>query len=161
MSRVGTYLNLEAGGTYDLLLVKFKGTYPEGQITFGIYDTPMKITGIQKVAQVFLKTLFTSKGSDPFYPNKGTRFLELTVGANKQSEDAIFVQTLRDQVAEAETQVKSSLNSYATDTSSALSSVQVLGVDYADTSVYMYLSLTTLAGESASIAMPFPEFGIN
>jgi hypothetical protein len=67
-NRVRTASNLTSGATYDLLLVKFKGSFPEGEVTFGIYDTPMKITGVQKVAQIFLKTLLTGKGSDPFYP---------------------------------------------------------------------------------------------
>ena len=59
-NRIGTINNLEVGGTHDLLLVKIEGTFPEGKVTFGLYDMPMKITGLQKVVQTFLKILFSN-----------------------------------------------------------------------------------------------------
>jgi len=114
--RIGTATNLAVGGTYDLLLVKFVGNFPEGQITFGMYDTPMKITGLQKVAQVFLKTLMTSKGSDPFYPQRGTFFPNLAVNANKQSDDATLLADIRDTVTDCVDQVRSALNVNTADT---------------------------------------------
>ena len=66
-NRLGTVNNLEVGGTHDLLLIKVEGTFPEGKINFAFYDVPMKITGLQKVVQTFLKILLTTKGSDPFF----------------------------------------------------------------------------------------------
>jgi|ERR1700757_2909054 len=159
-TRIGTASNLQPGGSYDLLFVKFIGTFPEGQITFGIYDTPMKITGLQKVAQVFLKTLLTSKGSDPFYPSRGTAFPSLTIGANQAVDDSIFVQTIQDAIQDAESQVKSGLNFQNADLSSCLEKVTILGLDKIDDSVTMYVSMTTSNGVSASIAVPFPEFGL-
>lgn len=158
--RIGTATNLQPGGTYDLLLVKFKGTFPEGEISFGLYDVPMKITGVQKVCQVFLKTLLTGKGSDPFYPQKGTLFGNLTAGANIVPNDARFLSDVKDSVRDASSQVKSSLNVNTTDTSSALDSVEILGVDQISEGLVLYLKLTTLAGEFASVAVPFPEFGL-
>lgn len=159
-TRIGTASNLQVGGQYDLLLIKFVGTFPEGQITFGMYDTPMKITGLQKVAQVYMKILLTSKGSDPFYPSLGTAFPGLTVGANQSVSDAVYSQTLSDAIQDAATQVKSTLNFQNPDLSSCLDSVVLMGLDKIADSVTLYVSLTTSNGVTASIAVPFPEFGL-
>lgn len=160
-TRIGTASNLQVGGSYDLLFVKFVGTFPEGQITFGIYDTPMKITGLQKVAQVFMKTLLTSKGSDPFYPSRGTAFPSLTIGANQSVDDSVFVQTIADSIKDAEAQVKAGLNFQNSDTSSCLDQIILMGLDKIDDSLTLYVSLTTSNGATASIAVPFPEFGLS
>jgi hypothetical protein len=159
-ARIGTATNLETGGTYDLLMVKFQGTFPEGQITFGLYDTPMKITGLQKVVQIFLKVLLTSKGSDPVYPSRGTFFPNLTTGANVAISDSLLLSELKDAIRDAETQVRSYLNVNTADITSCLDSVQVLGMDTIDEGVVMYLKATTLSGDFASVAVPFPEFGL-
>jgi hypothetical protein len=159
-TRIGTATNLQTGGTYDILFVKFVGTFPEGQITFGLYDTPMKITGLQKVAQVFLKTLLTTKGSDPFYPARGTAFPSLTVGANQSVDDSIYVQTISDAITDAESQVKAGLNFQNPDLSSCLEKITLIGLDKEGDSVTMYISMTTGNGVTASIAVPFPEFGL-
>lgn len=159
-TRIGTASNLQVGGSYDLLFVKFVGTFPEGQITFGIYDTPMKITGLQKVAQVFMKTLLTSKGADPFYPSRGTAFSSLTLGANQSTNDAIYSQTISDAIQDAASQVKSGLNFQNSDLSSCLDKVTLLGLDKVADSLTLYVSLTTSNGVTASIAVPFPEFGL-
>lgn len=158
--RVGTAANLQVGGSYDLLLVKFTGTFPEGQISFGIYDTPMKITGLQKVAQVFLKILLTSKGSDPFYSNRGTFFPSLAVGSNILVDDTAFNSDLKDSIDDATSQTRECINAYNADSSSCLDSVEVLGIDKIPEGVLVYLYLKTLNGESASISVPFPEFGL-
>lgn len=160
-TRIGTASNLQPGGSYDLLFVKFVGTFPEGQITFGIYDTPMKITGLQKVAQVFMKTLLTSKGSDPFYPSRGTAFPSLTIGANQSVDNSAFVQAISDSLKDAEAQVKAGLNFQNSDTSSCLDQITLLGLDKVDDSITLYVSMTTTNGVTASIAVPFPEFGLS
>jgi hypothetical protein len=159
-TRIGTANNLQPGGSYDLLFVKFVGTFPEGQVTFGLYDTPMKITGLQKVAQVFMKTLLTSKGSDPFYPSKGTAFPLLTIGANQSVNDATYVQTIKDAISDAESQVKAGLNFQNPDLSSCLEKITLLGLDKIADSLTLYVSMTTSNGVTASIAVPFPEFGL-
>lgn len=160
-TRIGTEKNLQAGGSYDLLLVKFLGSYPEGQITFGLYDTPMKITGLQKVAQVFMKILMTTKGSDPFYPQRGTFFPSLVIGANLLTNDSRFLSDLKTAIDDGTAQTRECTNAYNPDSSSCLDTVQVLGLDKISEGVVMYLSLKTLSGEETSIALPFPEFGLN
>lgn len=160
-NRIGTLTNLETGGTYDLLIVKAQGTYPEGKISFGFYDVPMKITGLQKVAQVFLKILMTTKGSDVFYPAMGTDFPELTTGANTISDDNTLLAELSASINDAVNQTINSLNVNTTDESSCLYSVDILGMDRISEGIVLYLQLKTLAGEFAAISLPFPEFGLN
>lgn len=159
--RLGTDTNLQVGGTYDILLVKVEGEFPEGKVSFGLYDVPMKITGLQKVAQIFLKTLLTTKGSDPFYPFRGTYFPSLAVGANILTNYSTFLSDVSETVTDASDQVKSMLNINVTDLSSTLDSVEVLGIDRLNEGFQIYIQLKTLAGEFAAVALPFPEFGIS
>lgn len=159
-TRRGTVNNLEPGGTYDLLLIRVEGNFPEGKVTFGLYDVPMKITGLQKVMQVFLKLLLTTRGSDPFYPTRGTFFPTLTINANTLTDDSALLRDISDSVTDAAAQARSALNVNTTDLSSTLDTVEVLGIDRVNEGVLLYLQAKTLAGEFASVAMPFPEFGI-
>lgn len=160
-NRIGTINNLEPGGTYDLLMVKVQGEFPEGQINFGLYDVPMKITGLQKVVQTFLKTLLTTKGSDVFYPERGTEFPEMTVNANSLLDDDILIAELTEAINDASIQVKNSLNVNTIDESSCLYSVNILGLDRVSEGIVLYMQVVTLAGEFAAVSVPFPEFGLN
>ena len=159
--RIGTDKNLSTNGTYDLLMVKFEGTYPEGKLNFGFYNVPMKITGIQKVSQQFLKTLLTSKGSDPFYPDRGTFLPSLMTGPNITLNNGAFISDINDAIRDASTQVRNISDADIIDAESALDSVQLLGADRLTEGWFIVLGLTTLAGESAKIAIPFPEFGLD
>lgn len=158
-TRLGTSTNLNTGGTYDLLLIKFPDGYPEGQLIFNIDETPRKITGVQKVAQTFFKTLFTSRGSDVLYPNRGTDFNNLTINSNIRTTDMLFISDLKDQINMAESQVKSFLNT-GTDTSSQLSKISLLGVDSVKDAATIYLNMTTGDGVTAQIAVPFPQLNL-
>lgn len=159
VSRVGTATNLPVGGTYDLLMIKFPDGYPEGKLIFNIDDTPRAITGIQKVAQTFIKVLFTSRGSDVLLPNQGTDFSNLVMNANVQLTDTLFHTTLRDQINSASAQVKYNLNAGA-DTASQLDTVDIIGLDGIKDAVTIYLQLTTMAGTSAQVAIPFPQLSL-
>lgn len=158
--RIGTISNLQPGGSYDLLLITYPDGFPEGQIQFGINTTPLKVTGLQKVAQVFLKNLFTSKGSDPFYPNRGTDFPNLTTGANITLTDKALLADLQSSINDAASQTSAGLNALNSDTSSCLESVQILGVDTFDEGFVMYIYLRTLDGNESNLAVPFPSFGL-
>jgi hypothetical protein len=161
-NRVGTAANLNAGGSHDLLMVKMtvKGTFPEGQISFGLYDVPMKITGIQKVAQHFLRVLLSSKGSDPFYPNKGTLMPSIMIGANLLEDNQTFISDVVSAVKDASDQVRSMLNVDTIDLESTLDTTDVVGMDRVEEGWFVVINLVTLAGENASISVPFPEFGL-
>lgn len=158
--RIGTPSNLAQGGTYDLLLIKFIDGFPESQLSFDIADTPRKVTGIQKVAQLFLKILFTSKGSNVIYPNQGTNFPSYTVGANIILADALLQSELTNEVRSAESQAKSILNKANEDPSSRLASISIIGIDTKNDSVVMYMRLLTAAGAQASLAIPFPQLDL-
>lgn len=159
-SRIGTTNNLETGGTYDLLLITYPDGFPEGQIKFDIDMTPRKITGVQKVAQTFLKLLMTTKGSNVIYPSQGTEFPTIAVSSNITSDDATLYADISAAIQDAAQQAKTTLNTIGTDTASMLDRVEIIGLDVGDESVTMYLSLQTLDGVRANIAVPFPELDL-
>lgn len=160
-TRVGTPTNLSPGGSYDLLLVKFQGSFPEGEIKFGLYNTPAKITGVQKVAQIFLKILLTSKGSDPVKPDFGTLFYQYTPGANIVQVKSLLSVELAEVIADASRQTRAVVNVNNSDPSSCLESVTLLSVDEVPEGFVMYLEMKTQDGVGAAIAVPFPEFSVN
>lgn len=156
-SRIGTTSNLPSGGTYDLLMISFPGGFPESQLVFKIDDEPRKVTGVQKVAQLFLKLLFTSKGSNVFYPNQGTYFQSYVVHANRIEADPALYSDIQDQIRDATSQTQAILNTVGSDTASQLASIDILGLDVRSESIGLYLQMTTNAGVTASIAVPFPQ----
>jgi phage baseplate assembly protein W len=157
-TRIGTQVNLVQDALYDLLLIKFEDGFPEGLIKFDIDETPRKITGIQKVAQTFLKILFTSTGSNVLAPTQGTNFPLLTNNANITTEDTVFIAELASEIRSAESQVKRILN-IGRDLASQLDTVTILGLDLSSDAV-VYLRIVTKAGARAQVAVPFPELDL-
>jgi hypothetical protein len=159
-NRVGTSSNLPDTGTYDILMVSFPNGFPNSKITFDLSETPRKINGIQKVAQTFLKVLFTSSGSDIIHSNLGTNFQQLTINANISTTDSIFMSELATEIQSAEAQTRNILNSYGSDVASMLDKVTILGLDMVDQSITMYLNLLTKAGADANVSIPFPQLDL-
>lgn len=157
--RIGTSSNLATGGTYDILMITYPDGFPEGQIEFGFDDTPRKVTGVQKVAQLFTKTLLTAKGSDVIYPNRGTMFPVYTINANVVTNDQVLQSNLVSAVNDAFSQTKASLSTDP-DPSSRLAQVQIAGFNTTDESVTMFIQIVTASGISAQVAVPFPQFGL-
>lgn len=155
--RIGTPTNLPDGATYDLLLLDFPDGYPEGQLKFQINDTPRKITGIQKVAQTFIRVLLTAKGSDVLNPTFGTEFPNHTINANRTGIDRDIYVSIISSVRDAESQCVSLLNTEGADDASQVFSVNVLGIETGDESMILYAKIVTLAGETAQVAAPFPQ----
>lgn len=155
--RLGIPVNLPQGATYDVLLVDTPSGYPEGQLFFRFVDTPRKITGIQKVAQLFLKVLLTTKGSDVLNTFLGTTFPDLAINANRTGTDQNLYTEIILAVKDAENQSKSVLNLVTSDIATQLDSVNILGLDTSQESITMFLQLKTVAGEVAQVAVPFPE----
>lgn len=158
-ARIGIQQNLPTGATYDLLLMSFPDGFPQSQLIFGIDTEPRKITGIQKCAQIFLKILFTTRGSDVFYPNVGTLFQTYTINANRIDADPTLRADLITEINSATKQAQAILNSSG-DPASQIASVTMLGIDVGDESIVIYLNMTTNAGVTASIAVPFPELDL-
>lgn len=159
--RLGTISNLPVGAAYDLLLITFPDGFPEGKLVFSLDNTPRKITGLQKVAQLFLKILFTRVGSDLIYPTRGTNFTYYTVNANRVGLNIDLYNNLIAEVKQAESQVKYILNTTNGDPSNMLSSISVLGVDGSKESLSLYMRMLTAAGAEASVSVPFPQLDMN
>lgn len=159
-NRIGTTSNLPSGATYDLLMISFPGGFPESQLKFNIDNEPRKVTGVQKCAQMFLKLLFSSKGSNIIYPNQGTYFSSFIKQANKINSDATLFSDLQAQVIDATSQTQAVMNTSGSDPASQLASMVILGLDVGTESVVMYLSMTTNAGVSASLSIPFPQLDL-
>lgn len=157
LSRVGTSRNLEDGGTHDLLVMGFANGFPRGYVSFEVGDTPRRVTGVQKVVQTFLKILLTSKGSDPVHNNYGTTFNNYVRNANIGADEVEMAQEVREAIQDAEQQTRYTLNSSKRDLSSQLASIGILYIEAADQSLNIGLKVLTLSGETAAIAVPFPQ----
>lgn len=160
-ARIGTSSNLETGGSYDLLMIRYPDGFPEGRLAFDIDVTPRKVTGIQKVGQTFLKILMTTKGSNVVYPAQGTVFPSLALNSNVTQENTALYSELYSAVKDAESQTKRSLNTVGTDKSSMLKKIDVIRLDTGEDSIVLYLALETEDGTSASLAVPFPELDLS
>lgn len=159
-NRLGTATNLATDGTYDILLIGFPDSFPEGKIIFDLGETPRKVTGVQKVAQTFFKILFTTIGSNVLHPTQGTKFSLLTVNANVISSDTIFASELATEVRNAESQTKYILNTVTSDPASQLQEISIIGLDVSNEGVIMYLRMITNAGQLAQVAVPFPQLDL-
>jgi hypothetical protein len=159
--RIGISVNLPTGATYDLLFLDHPDGYPEGKIDFKLNDTPRKITGIQKVAQTFLKVLFTRKGTDVLRPNFGTLFPDYVLTTNRTGADRDTYVAITSEVSNAENQCISILNTIGADDASKIQKITVLGLDTTKESLTLYVKLLTQAGETAQVAVPFPELDMN
>lgn len=157
LSRLGIGVNLPTNATYDILLVNTPA-FPVGAVTFS-YSVPTssKITGIQKCAQMFLKTLLTSKGSDLLNPAYGTNLPGLVIGGNSTLNYQELVSTVTTAIQDAITQTQAITNDTINDPASMLQSVVVLDISLnALDSFSLALQLTTLAGEVGNISLPTP-----
>lgn len=158
--RLGTYRNLEDGGTYDLLYMGFPNGFPRGYVSFEISDSPRKITGVQKVVQTFLKVLLSRKGSDPIRPVYGTMFPDYIAGANIGSDIPEMQALVREEVSSAERQCIQILSSSNRDTSSQLEKVELVSVISDQDAITLHLKIVTRAGAQATVAIPFPQMGL-
>lgn len=155
--RVGTYRNLEDGGTHDILFMGFPNGFPRGYVSFEFSDSPRKITGIQKVVQTLLKVMLTHKGSDPINPSRGTVLPDYIAGANVGSNLEEMQTIVRNEVSSAEKQCMQILASSNRDLSSQLEKVEVIGVAAGDDAITLQLRIISRAGAQAAVAIPFPQ----
>ena len=158
--RVGTLENLENDGTYDILVTAFPSGYPEGRLTFNFTDTPRKITGIQKVAQVFMYALLTAKGVDPIKPNFGTGFFAYIKGSNNFLDLDLMYREVNAHIIDAEGQVKANINTGGADKASQLDSIQLMAVDPGEESLTVTIRINNMEGTSAALAIPFPQLDL-
>ena len=155
-SRVGTPQNLSLDGTHDILLFTYESGFPQGKLALSFGQTPRKITGVQKVAQVFTKILMTPAGSDPIRPSHGTDFLNYVMGSNLGSEPADANLRIRDAISSAETQTKALLQG-GRDYDSQLRSATMFDYEITGDTITMFVKIITSAGTEAAVAIPFPQ----
>ena len=159
--RIGIPSNLPQNGTYDIDLLDFgqAGTFPVGGITIGFGSEPRKTTGIQKVAQIFLKCLLTPVGSNLMNPTYGTGFSKAFIGSTtaftSNTQATMYVQQF---ITSATQQVIKLTN--GNDPASTLRSITIQSVTVAQDATNITLHLVTQAGEYASIAVPFPQLNM-
>lgn len=160
-SRVGNTSNLDGTSRYDLLIFDFPEGYPVGSINLGFGKTPKRISGVEKVAQVFIKTLLTSSSSDVVYSGRGTSFPEFTGTHNIQTTDnSSAISVITSAIQNAESQAKSILNVTTEGLASQLESVSLLGIEQGSDGTSVSMQILTKSGESAPIALPFTSLGI-
>lgn len=160
-TRVGNTVNLENNSRYDLLIFDFPDGYPVGSINLGFGKTPKRISGVEKVVQVFLKTLLTSRGSDVVNGTQGTGFPAFTGSHNIQTTDNSEAMSLvTAAVANAEAQAKSILNLNTEGLTSQLESATLIGLEQVDDGTTVQIYVLTKSGETAPIALPFTSLGI-
>lgn len=160
MARVGTTNNLEGNSRYDLLAFDFVDGYPIGSIRLGFGSTPKRISGVQKVSQVFTKTLLTSIGTDVVSSGRGTVFPEFTGTYNLTADGREMRSLVEGAVRNAADQAKSILNVPTEGLTSQLESATLIGLTTLDDGVSVQIQLLTKAGEAAPIALPFTSLGI-
>ncbi len=156
-SRIGIPTNLPSGGKFDLNILDFGiQPFPVGQISFDFGTTPTKTTGIQKLAQIYLKCLFTAKGSVPVHQSYGTGFPQFMVGANRpyqtQTQAVAYVKEF---LQDAQSQVISLTT--GNDPATTLQSVTLQGLTLVADGINLGLYLLSTAGQGASIAIPAPQ----
>lgn len=172
--RIFTELNLPDNGTFDLLIVQFKEGYPNSKLTFNfavfaedgetlnqLEGVTRKVTGVQKVAQKFLYSLLTKRGSDAVNPDFGTDLSDILTGGNLYSQ-GYAESIIGAAVSDAKDQVVA-LTSLEADAGSRLQNVELNSVQIGVNSVSATMTVFTAAGEEAPIFVPFPRFdlGIN
>lgn len=157
VSRLGIAVNLPKGASYDVLLINTP-EFPVGAITFEFSKpTSVKITGIQKCAQFFLKILLTNKGTDLINPVYGTTLPSLIIGTNSNLNSQELIALVTTAVNDAVTQSISLLNDTTNDVASMLRGVNITSISSNSVDSFsINMTLTTMAGETGSIALPTP-----
>lgn len=160
MARVGNSENLKQQDRYDLLLLSFPDGFPNSKLEFTLGDNPRKITGLQKVVQVFIKCLMTGTSSDPIYPKQGTDFSNFVWYSNITQNTVSARAAIVSAVKQASDQAKAILNSYLYSAESQLESVEVLDAVQGSETTIIKVRILTKAGTDAPIALPFNSNGL-
>lgn len=161
MARIGNKNNLSAGDKYDVLFFDFQEGYPVGDINLGFGKNPKRISGVQKVSQVFTKCLLTTRGSDILHDNYGSEFTKYSVGGNSAPSDTHKVKYEIDTaVQSAAAQARGILNIPGASLEAQLERATVISVGSSREGSDIRIQLMTRSGQNAPIAIPFTSLGL-
>jgi hypothetical protein len=141
-----------SGRTVDYLI--FQGVEPSGEVKvdMALGDSGSVCTGVQKAAQTFTLLFLTDKGSVLDEPLRGTNFLKSLRNGTVRDE-ATFEAQFRFAVMDA-LNYDAKHRSADTPDDERLEAAELLSYDLQPGSVTMYVSVTTVAGDSRTIIMP-------
>jgi hypothetical protein len=165
LTRLLVNVNLSDGGLHDLLFLEFPDGFANSRIDFSITDLAdkddigsyrfsRKVFGLQKLAQMYLKMLFTTKGSDPVRPDIGTTVFAAISRVNIPSPE-VLQSLLRADVRDAEAQVRA-MTQGSGDPDEILSSVTISKLEVADTAINIVLYLESESGAGIALHAPVP-----
>lgn len=165
LTRLLVNVNLTEGGLHDLLFLGFPDGFANSRIDFTITDLAdeenvdsyrfsRKVFGLQKLAQMYLKMLFTTKGSDPVRPDVGTTVFAAVSRVNIPSPE-VLESLLRADVRDAEAQVRA-MTQGSGNSDETLSSVTISRLDVADTTINIVLYLESESGVGIALHAPVP-----
>jgi hypothetical protein len=165
LTRLLVNVNLTEGALHDLLLLDFPDGFGNSKLDFAVTDLASadaadsyrfsrKVFGLQKLAQLYLKVLFTTRGSDPLRPSFGTTVFAAITRVNIPSA-SVLETLLRTDIRDAETQVRSMTQGGA-NSDEILSSVSIVELSVGDSAISMILYLLSESGEGIALHAPVP-----
>jgi hypothetical protein len=127
-------------------------------LTMTAGDISRRVAGIQKLAQRYMLTFFTPKGSVPFRPGFGSIFMPAVSGGLMQSRTAV-VQYFSFADADVAQQLRVQDQSPAglatpADEQYASSALLDYGVDTGSSTLYIKMQLTSQAGAAYTFILP-------
>jgi hypothetical protein len=125
-------------------------------VTFSFGTPSKKVAGIEKLAGIFLKKLFTVRGSNPLDIYEGTEFATL-VGSNIGDEENAIVIT-QSAIEDAVEQIKEEQVNQTLPDDEVLSSAKLLNFVFTSGDrIDVYIDLLSVAGSRATIKAPTVE----
>ena len=123
------------------------------QVNFMFGTQSKKVSGILKLSGVFLKKLFTIRGSNPIDMNEGTDFYSLIGGNISDQEEALLL--IQNCLKDAQDQVKLDQLNQKVPSDETLVNVELASFEMPTVdSAYVIVNLYSSAGELATIKLP-------
>jgi len=129
---------------------------PGGDVHFKFGENSLKVAGIAKLSNIFLKRLFTKRGSNPVDLNEGTEFTDL-IGSNISDEEELII-IIQDSINETQQQITDSQANLELPADERLASANLYKFEkITGDRIEIYIELITLAGTTALIKAPKVE----
>ena len=124
-----------------------------GTSFFALGDKTQKVTGLSKLVSIYLKKLFTTRGTNPVDLTEGTTFSEL-LGYSMGGEEEILVR-LQEELQAAEDQVIADQVHQNLPDNERLASATLLDIEFTTQDhVIVYVDLVSVAGPNVQLKLP-------